>query len=54
MFFFSFSGYGHSTPKTMWGKLFTMLYASFGIPLGLVMFNSIGNFQYFHTKPEKE
>eukprot|EP00090_Calanus_glacialis_P004965 TRINITY_DN13777_c0_g1_i1.p1 TRINITY_DN13777_c0_g1~~TRINITY_DN13777_c0_g1_i1.p1 ORF type:complete len:451 (-),score=79.27 TRINITY_DN13777_c0_g1_i1:48-1400(-) len=35
-------GYGHSTPKTMWGKLFTMLYASFGIPLGLVMFNSIG------------
>ena len=41
------------TPKTMWGKLFTMLYASFGIPLGLVMFNSIGNFQYFPTKVEK-
>ena len=35
-------GYGHSTPKTIWGRLFTMFYASFGIPLGLVMFNSIG------------
>ena len=37
-----FPGYGHSTPKTIWGRLFTMFYASFGIPLGLVMFNSIG------------
>ena len=36
------SGYGHSTPKTYWGKLFTMAYATVGIPLGLVMFNSIG------------
>ena len=36
-------GYGHSTPKTIWGRLFTMFYASFGIPLGLVMFNSIGD-----------
>ena len=35
-------GYGHSTPKTMWGRLFTMVYALFGIPLGLVLFNSIG------------
>ena len=35
-------GYGHSTPKTIWGRMFTMFYASFGIPLGLVMFNSIG------------
>ena len=36
------SGYGHSTPKTTSGMVFTMFYASFGIPLGLVMFNSIG------------
>lgn len=35
-------GYGHSTPKTRWGKGFTMVYAMIGIPLGLVMFNSIG------------
>ena len=35
-------GYGHSTPKTDGGKSFTIIYASIGIPLGLVMFNSIG------------
>jgi hypothetical protein len=38
-------GYGHSTPKTTAGMVFTMLYASLGIPLGLVMFNSIGDLQ---------
>ena len=38
----SIAGYGHSTPKTEGGKLFTMVYAMIGIPLGLVMFNSIG------------
>lgn len=36
------SGYGHSTPTTIYGKLFTMCYAIIGIPLGLVMFQSIG------------
>lgn len=36
------SGYGHSTPNTISGKLFTMFYAIVGIPLGLVMFQSIG------------
>uniref|UniRef100_A0A7E4ZY62 Two pore potassium channel protein sup-9 n=1 Tax=Panagrellus redivivus TaxID=6233 RepID=A0A7E4ZY62_PANRE len=35
-------GYGHSTPLTMGGKMFCMLYALAGIPLGLVMFQSIG------------
>lgn len=35
-------GYGHSTPSTIGGKLFTMFYAIVGIPLGLVMFQSIG------------
>ena len=38
----TFSGYGHSTPHTIGGKLFTMAYALVGIPLGLVMFQSIG------------
>lgn len=37
-----FLGYGHSTPNTISGKLFTMFYAIVGIPLGLVMFQSIG------------
>jgi len=37
-----FSRYGHSTPSTVSGKLFTMMYAMIGIPLGLVMFQSIG------------
>jgi potassium channel subfamily K member 9 len=35
-------GYGHSTPNTNAGKLFCMIYAMVGIPLGLVMFQSIG------------
>ena len=35
-------GYGHSTPKTDGGRCFTIIYAGIGIPLGLVMFNSIG------------
>lgn len=36
------SGYGHSTPKTVGGKVFCMFYALVGIPLNLVMFQSIG------------
>lgn len=35
-------GYGHSTPTTIGGKIFCMFYALAGIPLGLVMFQSIG------------
>jgi len=43
-------GYGHSTPKTDGGKVFTMIYAIIGIPIGLVMFNSIGErFNYFSS-----
>ncbi|VDM41930.1 unnamed protein product [Toxocara canis] len=36
------AGYGHSTPTTIGGKTFCMFYALAGIPLGLVMFQSIG------------
>lgn len=39
---FAFQGYGHSTPVTIGGKAFCMAYAMVGIPLGLVMFQSIG------------
>jgi len=35
-------GYGHSCPMTVGGKIFCMFYALAGIPLGLVMFQSIG------------
>ncbi|KAK6621596.1 hypothetical protein RUM44_001403 [Polyplax serrata] len=35
-------GYGHSTPVTIAGKAFCMGYAMVGIPLGLIMFQSIG------------
>jgi potassium channel subfamily K member 9 len=34
-------GYGHSTPHTAMGKAFCMIYAIFGIPLCLVMFQVI-------------
>lgn len=36
------AGYGHSTPKTIPGKAFCIFYAVAGIPLGMVMFQSIG------------
>ncbi|XP_005161945.1 potassium channel subfamily K member 15 isoform X1 [Danio rerio] len=35
-------GYGHAAPGTDAGKLFCMLYAGLGIPLTLVMFQSLG------------
>lgn len=35
-------GYGHSTPNTRAGRLFCMVYALGGIPLGLVTFQSVG------------
>ncbi|XP_048780013.1 two pore potassium channel protein sup-9-like [Ostrea edulis] len=35
-------GYGHSTPQTDSGKIFCMWYALVGIPLCLIMFQSVG------------
>ncbi|XP_028997548.1 potassium channel subfamily K member 3a [Betta splendens] len=35
-------GYGHAAPSTDVGKVFCMLYALLGIPLTLVMFQSVG------------
>uniref|UniRef100_A0A4W4FF68 Potassium channel domain-containing protein n=1 Tax=Electrophorus electricus TaxID=8005 RepID=A0A4W4FF68_ELEEL len=35
-------GYGHCTPRTDSGKVFCMCYAVLGIPLTLVMFQSVG------------
>ncbi|XP_072296638.1 potassium channel subfamily K member 3a [Eucyclogobius newberryi] len=35
-------GYGHAAPSTDGGKAFCMLYALLGIPLTLVMFQSVG------------
>ncbi|CAL4067542.1 unnamed protein product, partial [Meganyctiphanes norvegica] len=35
-------GYGHSTPNTVAGKIFTIFYAMIGIPLCIVLFHSIG------------
>ena len=35
-------GYGHSTPRTKGGKVFCMAYALIGIPVGIVMFQSVG------------
>lgn len=37
-----FSGYGHSTPQTDGGKIFCMGYALCGIPLCIIMFQSVG------------
>ena len=42
MVYFVVVGYGHSTPKTIGGKMFCMFYALIGIPLTIVMFQSIG------------
>lgn len=35
-------GYGHSTPATKVGKVFTICYAALGIPIAMIMFQSIG------------
>jgi len=35
-------GYGHSTPRTVPGKIFCILYSLIGIPIALIMFQSVG------------
>ena len=42
-FLLNFPGYGHSTPSTYVGKMFTVAYSSIGIPLALIMFQVIHN-----------
>lgn len=39
---FSMIGYGKLVPKTDWGKVTTVIYASFGIPLYILYFLNIG------------
>lgn len=39
---FSMIGYGNLVPKTGWGKVMTMIYAAFGIPLYVLYFVSMG------------
>lgn len=36
-------GYGNIAPKTNWGKLVTILYAIFGIPLMFLYLTNVGN-----------
>ncbi|KAI3387981.1 hypothetical protein SNEBB_004408 [Seison nebaliae] len=38
----SLIGYGHSTPVTFSGKIFTIIYAIVGIPISIIMFQSVG------------
>lgn len=38
----TFTGYGHASPRTDAGKTFCMFYAALGIPLTLVMFQTLG------------
>lgn len=48
-------GYGNMVPKTPWGKLVTVLYAIFGIPLYILYFLNMGEvlagtFRWIYTK----
>ena len=39
---FSMIGYGNTLPKTTYGKIMTMIYATFGIPLYILYFMNMG------------
>ena len=45
-FLFYFHSYGHSTPATDLGKIVTIVYAGIGIPLCMVMFQSMGEMTF--------
>ena len=53
LFLCYFSGYGHIAPKTDWGRIVTIIYAIFGIPLTLLCLRTIGSlmagtFKFFY------
>lgn len=63
---FSMIGYGNTLPRTTYGKIFTMIYATFGIPLYILYFMNMGKvlaatfkwlYTWFHDcsrDPDKE
>ena len=46
--------YGHSTPATDLGKIVTIVYAGIGIPLCMVMFQSMGKMRSDGTSSFKD
>lgn len=52
---FTMIGFGHLVPRTQWGKIATMLYAVFGIPVYVLYFMNMGQvlascFKWFYCK----